>query len=92
MEAAAQMEELRVELSLLWLPREVNEEADALSNLRTLGFSPEHRVDVQIDRLPLIVLPALMKEAEDFYVGQEKRAGAPRRGRKRRPLRETQPW
>ena len=38
MEAAAQMERRRLDLALNWIPRECNEEADALSNLRFGDF------------------------------------------------------
>ena len=96
MEAAAQMEQRGYDLSLLWVPREHNVEADALSNMQFGQFSVEHRVDVDLENLPFLVLPQLMEQASRFYNTVRR----PRRRRQRgstvqapsKPLREADPW
>ena len=46
MELAAVSEKLSLDLSLKWCPREMNDEADALSNADTSGFDPALRIEV----------------------------------------------
>ena len=94
MEASAQMERLGLDLSLTWVPREVNSEADALSNLRFEGFDPSRRLEARVQDLPFLVLPTLEARAVAFY---HQMAAAPERRRRRPPgkragLRETDPW
>jgi hypothetical protein len=100
MELAAQAEARGVKLLAEWAPREVNSEADALTNEMYEGFDANLRVNLDPSRLPLLVLPELMAEAACFYtLVQEKRRlavtaaqpGAKRR-RASRPLRESAPW
>ena len=96
MEAAAQMEARGLELKLNWVPRDLNEEADSLSNLRFAGFTPRLRVEVDLAELPLLVLPRLTRQAFEFY--EVSRRALPASKRKRRgsarqaPLRERDPW
>ena len=96
MEAAAQMEALGVDLTLRWLPRDMNAEADDLSNFRFSSFAHEHRVEVDLAHLPFLVLPHLSAALMDFHTTQV--SGPPHTGSRRkraRPdqrLRITQPW
>ena len=53
-------------LGLGWIPREQNEEADALTNDEFSGFDSEKRIPVSWGDLPLDVLAALLKEGENF--------------------------
>ena len=64
MECSAQLEARGVDLSLEWVPRETNAEADALSNLVLGGFDSALRVDLDPARLPFLVLPQLLDSAE----------------------------
>jgi hypothetical protein len=99
MELAAQVEAKGVRLVAEWAPRELNAEADALTNLVFTGFDMSRRKALTPDELPLLVMPSLMEEAARFYdLVQERRARqggrAPRGGIKRkaqRPLRERVP-
>ena len=78
-------------------PREVNAEADALSNFRFVSFNPAKRVELDMESLPFLVLPQRQQQASLFYAearaqGKPKRA---HRGRKRtadQKLRERDPW
>ena len=92
MEAAAQMEALRLDLHLQWLPREANAEADSLSNMKFEGFAAGQRIDVEVGKLPLKVLPALLEDAAAFYTTAQTAKPQQRRKGKRRRLRETEPW
>ena len=97
-EMAAFMEDKGIVLHLDWVPRNQNEEADALSNERFEGFDLSKRVEVNVENLPFYVLPKLIEIADDLYgrvwearkcVDQKAVHTAPR---KARPLRERDPW
>eukprot|EP00972_Heterocapsa_arctica_P073380 10837757-Heterocapsa_arctica.AAC.1 len=67
MELAVQLERRGARLELEWCPREPNQEADDLSNLKTGAFRPELRIDFDPLELPFIVLPKLMRDGSGFY-------------------------
>ena len=95
MEMAVQLEEHQAELSLDWIPRTMNKEADALADGITEGFSAAKDLSVQPDKLPLKVLPALLAEATEFYKNNKPVAFAPPKKMaklKGGRLRDTQPW
>ena len=56
----------RAALRAQWVPRLVNEEADALTNSDFRNFRPEHRIEVDLDTLPFGVLPRLLECGEGF--------------------------
>ena len=99
-ELAAQMRERRLELDLQWIPRNQNEEADAITNGKTNLFDPARRVAVEVSGLRFLVLDQMIEVADHLY-GQvrERRAGKPAamcgppvpKG-KPRPLSERDPW
>jgi hypothetical protein len=103
MELAVQLERRGARLELEWCPRELNQEADDLSNLKTGAFRPELRVDFDPLELPFIVLPKLMRDGSGFY-SEVRAAKAARRGlsplgfkgerrhERSAPLREREPW
>ncbi len=66
MELAAQLEARQARLSLHWIPRESNAEADRLSNGDSRGFSPELRVPVDPSSLNFIVLPRLLEFGDGY--------------------------
>ena len=67
MELAAQCERADVLLELSWAPREVNVEADALSNHVYTGFTDELRINVDFANLDFLVLDDLMKAGLEFH-------------------------
>lgn len=107
-ELAAQLRQRELELTLGWVPRDQNEEADALTNGDYKDFDPAGRVKVVLEDLPWIVLPDMMRMSEEIYgivketreKGSESaaRAGAAGTGAgaaRRRPedkLRVRDPW
>ena len=94
MEAAAQMEKRGYDLSLLWVPRDSNREADALSNEDFSGFSHDLRVRVELDTLPFEILPEWMAKAQTFYETQRKprrRAGPKLNRPRKQPLKSDRP-
>ena len=98
MEAAAQMEARGLELSLRWAPREVNAEADDLSNFKFGGFDPNLRLHINLADMKFKVLHDLQHGALLFH-REVMRAKGPRgnsqRTRKMRPqdrLRVSDPW
>ena len=67
MEMAAQCERSSIFPSLLWVPREENLEADALSNGICSDFSPERRVQLDLGGIPWLILPAALASGEELY-------------------------
>ena len=98
MEVALRLERLRAKLSLEWVPREMNKEADALSNGKLDGFSADLRV------LPSeanwVVLDRLMAAGTAFHAeAKSLRAAAAARPKARQDmhrrgdaLRVREPW
>ena len=83
-----------------WIPRDQNEEADALTNSDFRHFSLGRRVEVDIERLPFGILHGLLAKGED-YVAELAAAklaakSEPLYQKKRRikgeTLKDTQPW
>ena len=85
-----------MDLDLKWRRRNLNVEADKLTNENFDGFLPENRVDasgVARNFLCLNTLAGVWK----FVPEEEKKGVAPARGhrekkRKINPLREREPW
>ena len=84
MELAAQMDRMRVRLDVHWTPRNLNQEADDLSNGKIEDFSTANRVMGDICEIEWLVLDKLMK----FGMSFEKERTETRDGQhKRRRLR-----
>ena len=92
-----------MELSLSWVPREQNSEADALTNEEFRAFDPEKRVTIDLAAVEWCILPRMMDVARDIYrqaQAAKVQAGSPGttapavpRGQKRRAgLRVRDPW
>ena len=82
MELASQLEARQTRLSLEWSPREVNQQADDLTNEKFDEFDLDRRLEIDFERLPWKYLPQAMREGAEFY-GQtaklhEQRRGLPR--------------
>ena len=67
MELAARLEAARIQLDLDWVPRELNQEADDLSNGIIGGFSSQLRVRVDLKNLEWRVLGRLMAEGAEHF-------------------------
>ena len=97
MELSAQLGRMDMHLQLGWVPRDQNREADALTNECFADFNPAHRVEVQFDKLPFIVLDSLMSAAQELdadvkLAKTSKEAKVPLPNAKRQKLRWTEPW
>ena len=98
-ELAVQLRALNMDLSLDWVPRLQNEEADALTNQDFSSFQQKNRVEIKLDEMPWKILPKLAKLAEDLYAEVSQRRNAPEVPERRpagqgavRKLRERDPW
>ena len=97
-ELAAQLRAINAELSLEWIPRLQNEEADALTNEDFSAFRPELRVQLEVEQLAFLLLPRLAGVAEELHADILKRRGSgegPERGARVGPakkLKERDPW
>ena len=99
-ELSAQLQAKNLELDLEWIPRNQNEEADAITNGKTEIFDARRKSEVEVATLPFRVLPRMVEVADHLYEQVRTRRaekavaaqkGAPRKGKKR-PLKETDPW
>ena len=98
MELAAQSEARGVRLHVEWTPREQNEEADGITNFNLSMFDPKLRVHVDPTKLNFMVLNDMLTTGLELFElaaaarterAQQQTAGPPR---KRKGLRETDPW
>ena len=99
-ELAAQLRRRELELDLQWVPRDQNEEADALTNAEFGGFDPNLRVPLEAGSIRWEVLPEMLGAAEQLY--QEVQAAKSKgpgnsctKGPKAKPgekLRDRDPW
>ena len=98
-ELAAQLRRRELDLDLQWVPRDQNEEADALTNEEFGGFNPQMRVELEASSIQREVLPEMLGAAEQLYkeVQAAKAEGPPkqRKAPKAKPgekLRDREPW
>ncbi len=57
-----------LQLDLSWRSRDLNEEADDLTNSNFIRFDTERRIQVDASKLEWKILPILDKEAQRLYV------------------------
>ena len=67
MELSEQLRTRNLALSVVWRPRDENEEADALTNERFGSFRPELRIPVRWSALQFLVLPRLADAATEHF-------------------------
>ena len=70
MELAEQAEARGVRMEAEWTPRDRNQEADDLSNLRTSSFDPSKEVKINLNGRGWVVLPMLLEAGQSFHVQQ----------------------
>ena len=104
MEVACQAALKGAVLRARWLPRLQNEEADALTNADFSHFDPALRIEVDLETLPFVVMPALFAEGDAYVaeLGELKAAEAkriaeggerhPGKRMKRDKLADRDPW
>ena len=66
-ELASQLQAKNLELDLEWIPRNQNEEADAITNGKTEIFDRRRKVEVEVSALPFLVLPHMVQVADHLY-------------------------
>ena len=89
MELAARAELRKVRMEGEWTPRERNQEADDLSNLRASNFDPSKEVKMELEGQSWLVLPALLQSGQKFQEQKEleirqRKEKERRRGRRKR--------
>ena len=104
MELAGQASRKKASLRARWIPRLQNEEADALTNSEFHHFRAAYRIEVDLEKLPFLVMPQLFEAGEEYLAklgelkeGEKRKAAAAGRSdqgkrQKREPLREREPW
>ena len=98
MELAAQLDLYSLDLSLSWIPREQNEDADDLSKERFGNFDPELRMEVDMEKLDFIILRKMVSAASslDEEVKEKTTSKMTTSSSSKTPpsekLRLTQPW
>jgi len=93
-EISAQLESKNILFEMCWVPREQNQEADAITNSDTEWLNSDMCVASSLDGLPFLVLPDLLSRGEAFYNGQPVvNQGIPDKGtHDPRSLRVRDPW
>ena len=96
-ELSVQLRERSMALSLGWVPRDQNEEADALTNGDFASFSSGLRVEVDVANVRWLILPRMLEVAGEIYErvrrskegeGPPKAATRPKSG----SFRQRNPW
>ena len=67
MESATQLDARGLDLSLEWIPRDANSDADLLADGDSTGFRAEHRVEAEITKLGWFVLLGILDEGTSFF-------------------------
>ena len=65
-ETAVQLETRGILLEVSWFPRELNAEADAITNCNVAWLNPELEIKTAFCDLPFLVLRELLALGEDF--------------------------
>ena len=74
-EFALQLRKMMAELNLSWVPRDQNEEADALTNGHFESFNENRRITIHVNKIEWMVMDRMLKVSEDIYRDlKEKRA------------------
>ena len=98
MELAELMAKHNTRLSVSWSPRDVNQEADDLSNGKFDGFDPKLRVPFDVATVKWEILPQLLKDGAAFYEelatirAAQPQGYAAKRQKKEESLRVRDPW
>ena len=85
-------------VSLVWVPRDQNEEADALTNGDFHGFDPRLRIRAPVEGMRWLVMDDMLKASEELYstIEKEKASKKVEAKQARRPpaqrLRARDPW
>ena len=101
-ELSEQLRAREAELHLSWIPRENNQEADDLSNLKLDEFSLENRVHFKLSEIPWIAFMELIGTTEAMYKeivqrreenkARKRPAQSIKRLRGNKRLKWTSPW
>jgi hypothetical protein len=86
-------------MDLKWRQRDLNSEADALTNMQLEGFDPNRRVGNKFSDIKWLVLPEIMEVSVSLYKDIQTQRELPKtvrptiiHSRKSRGLRTTDPW
>ena len=95
-------------LNLVWQNRDLNQDADNLTNGKFDDFSPSMRLDPPLDTLPWIIMPTLFEKARELHeavtehkmeaksrradLGERVGDGLNKKRKKRAGLKVTDPW
>lgn len=66
-ELSEQLRDRDLEMGLFWVPRDQNEEADALSNSDFESFSPDLRIEVDPAEICWKILPQMLEASEEIH-------------------------
>ena len=98
MQLAHEMRRRRLLLRARWLPRLQNQEADDLTNYEYHHFDPKKRIPVDLGNLGFELMDSLFAAGDEYMADLDKiRAtiklrAADKESRRRKPLRESDPW
>ena len=70
-ELSFQLESRGILFEVDWVPRELKQEADAITNSDCSCLNNEHSLDATLDKLPFRVVRELLAWGEGFYDASE---------------------
>ena len=98
MQLAHEMRRRRLLLRARWLPRLQNQEADDLTNDEFHHFDPRMRIPVDLGNLGFELMDSLFASGDEYVAELDKvrsamkLRAADKESRRRKPLRESDPW
>ena len=96
MEVASQLHHRQVSIGLNWVPRDLIQEADDLSNGIYEKFDMANQITVDVAKLEFRVLPQLLKTNSELYDKLDTMKGFEKSrknsNRKSRKLKQREPW
>jgi hypothetical protein len=92
LELVEQLRNRKVELYLQWIQRDLNVEADALTNDDYSAFDNSKRVEVVGKTIPWVVLPKVMAESQLVYEEMMRTRGEPCKRRGVKSRKTDNPW
>ena len=94
MEIAIQLRKRQISMSLDWIPRLQNEEADAITNEDFKSFAAEHRITTSVEEAAeaFVLLPRLLKAGEEVQGIVDETAKKPGLGSAGKKKTVLKPW
>jgi hypothetical protein len=92
MELVEQLKTRKIELYLQWIQRDLNTEADELTNFNFSSFDPANRIEIEGEKIEWAVLPNVMAESQTLYEEMTRVRGQTCKRQGQRARKSDDPW